>query len=58
MLKAFLPKIEIDFIPHTKVLPKSMPLSNLNIMLATWFGAGLVRPAPGTAGSLAPHKQP
>jgi len=53
MLKAFLPKIEIDFIPHIKALPKSMPANNINIMLATWFGAGLVRPAPGTAGSLA-----
>ena len=30
-----------------------MPLSHPACLLATWFGAGLLRPAPGTWGSLA-----
>jgi phosphatidylglycerophosphatase A len=30
-----------------------MTFKNLNALIATWFGAGLLRPAPGTMGSLA-----
>jgi len=30
-----------------------LPLSHPACLLATWFGAGLLRPAPGTWGSLA-----
>jgi phosphatidylglycerophosphatase A len=30
-----------------------MTFSNIPVLLATWFGAGLLRPAPGTMGSLA-----
>ena len=31
----------------------ALPLSHPACLLATWFGAGLLRPAPGTWGSLA-----
>ena len=31
----------------------ALPLSHPACMLATWFGVGLIRPAPGTWGSLA-----
>ena len=31
----------------------SPPLSHPAVLLATWFGAGLLKPAPGTWGSLA-----
>jgi len=37
-----------------KFLSKApLPLSHPACLLATWFGAGLLRPAPGTWGSLA-----
>ena len=31
----------------------ALPLTHPACLLATWFGAGLLRPAPGTWGSLA-----
>lgn len=34
-------------------LPAGTSLRHPAILLATWFGAGLVRPAPGTIGTLA-----
>lgn len=34
-------------------VPAGTSFRNPYILLATWFGAGLVRPAPGTMGSLA-----
>ncbi len=33
-------------------LPANLPLRHPAALIATWFGAGLVRPAPGTIGSL------
>lgn len=33
-------------------LPEGTSLKQPKILLATWFGAGLIRPAPGTMGSL------
>jgi len=33
--------------------PKDLPIKNLNTLVATWFGLGLFRPAPGTIGTLA-----
>lgn len=34
-------------------LPPGASLAQPSILLATWFGAGLLRPAPGTLGTLA-----
>jgi len=34
-------------------LPPETKLSDVRAVLATWFGAGLVRPAPGTVGTFA-----
>lgn len=39
--------------PSIRPLPKGARLSDIPVLLATWFGAGLLRPAPGTIGSLA-----
>ena len=33
-------------------LPPSLPLHRPATLIATWFGAGLIRPAPGTWGTL------
>ena len=33
--------------------PAIAPVDRLAAALATWFGVGLIRPAPGTWGSLA-----
>ena len=34
-------------------LPRGTTFRNLNVLIATWFGAGRLRPAPGTIGTLA-----
>lgn len=34
-------------------LPEGLKFKNTNVLVATWFGAGLLRPAPGTIGTLA-----
>jgi len=39
--------------PYIKPLPKGLKLKELDVMIATWFGSGLIRPAPGTFGTLA-----
>lgn len=39
--------------PRLTVLPEGCSMKDPAILLATWFGAGLIRPAPGTFGSLA-----
>lgn len=39
--------------PSLRPLPAGASLKQWDVMIATWFGAGLVRPAPGTIGSLA-----
>ncbi|MFN7113273.1 MAG: phosphatidylglycerophosphatase A [Alphaproteobacteria bacterium] len=43
--------------PHKKFglmpLPEGTSMSNPHILLATWFGVGRLRPAPGTLGTLA-----
>src|SRR5690606_9381274 len=36
-------------------LPASLPLRHPVVLVSTWFGAGLVRPAPGTWGTLAAY---
>lgn len=41
------------FLPYIKPLPNGLKLTNPRILLATWFGTGLIRPAPGTMGSIA-----
>ena len=38
---------------YIKPLPEGMTLKNPYALLATWFGSGLLRPAPGTIGTLA-----
>ncbi len=42
-------KLKLRFKP----LPAGLPLANPVALISTWFGSGLVRPAPGTVGSLA-----
>lgn len=42
-----------DLTFSTLPLPAGMTLKRPTAFIATWFGAGLVRPAPGTIGSLA-----
>lgn len=39
--------------PRLKPLPDGFTFFNPHVLIATWFGAGLVRPAPGTVGTLA-----
>jgi len=39
--------------PRIEKLPNKISLNNPDALLATWFGAGLLRPASGTIGSLA-----
>jgi phosphatidylglycerophosphatase A len=39
--------------PGIRALPPGMTLTDPTALLATWFGTGLLRPAPGTFGSLA-----
>lgn len=39
--------------PFLQPLPPGTTLKDPATLLATWFGAGLVRPAPGTVGTLA-----
>jgi phosphatidylglycerophosphatase A len=39
--------------PGVRAVPEGTRLSDWRILLATWFGSGLLRPAPGTMGSLA-----
>lgn len=34
-------------------LPAGASMKDKDVMLATWFGTGLIRPAPGTMGTLA-----
>lgn len=38
---------------HIKPLPEGTTATNPHVMLATWFGVGRLRPAPGTLGTLA-----
>ena len=33
-------------------LPSALPMRHPAALISTWFGAGLIRPAPGTIGSL------
>ncbi len=37
----------------TVAVPPGTKFTQPRIMLATWFGAGLIRPAPGTMGTFA-----
>lgn len=39
--------------PRLKPLPADLKFFSPHALIATWFGAGLLRPAPGTMGSLA-----
>lgn len=39
--------------PGLRPLPPGMTLRNKDVLLATWFGSGLLRPASGTIGTLA-----
>lgn len=39
--------------PSLRPVPAGAKFSDMNVLIATWFGAGLCRPAPGTIGSLA-----
>ena len=36
-------------------LPASLPFRHPAVLVSTWFGAGLIRPAPGTWGTLAAY---
>ncbi|MFH1159236.1 MAG: phosphatidylglycerophosphatase A [Pseudomonadota bacterium] len=39
--------------PRILPLPPGAAFTNPSVLISTWFGAGLLRPAPGTIGSLA-----
>lgn len=39
--------------PHIRPLPAGARMSDASVLIATWFGSGRLRPAPGTLGSLA-----
>jgi len=39
--------------PAIVTVPPGTTFSEPKVMLATWFGSGLIRPAPGTMGTLA-----
>lgn len=39
--------------PRLAALPQNAKLAQPDMFLATWFGSGLLRPAPGTFGTLA-----
>ena len=39
--------------PSITALPPGTKITDPRVLLATWFGAGLLRPAPGTMGTLA-----
>ncbi|TAL37709.1 MAG: phosphatidylglycerophosphatase A [Alphaproteobacteria bacterium] len=47
--QAILPKIK----PEIRALPPETTMKDWRILTATWFGAGRIRPAPGTMGSIA-----
>ena len=46
---SFLAKLK----PSIRPLPPETVFKNFHVLIATWFGAGLLRPAPGTIGTLA-----
>lgn len=46
---SFMSKIK----PHKKPVPSGLSFKNPPVWIATWFGSGLLRPAPGTLGTLA-----
>jgi len=48
-MKKMINKIKPSILP----IPPGMTFRNVHVLIATWFGAGLLRPAPGTIGSLA-----
>ena len=39
--------------PRIKPIPEGTKFSDWPVWLSTWFGAGLLRPAPGTLGTIA-----
>ena len=39
--------------PSIRAVPPGTTFTNPHVLIATWFGAGLLRPAPGTMGSIA-----
>lgn len=47
--QAILPKLK----PEIRALPPETTMKDWRILLATWFGSGRLRPAPGTIGSIA-----
>jgi len=52
MKKIFI-EIKRYLMPRLTVMPQGCSLRDIDILLATWFGSGLLRPAPGTWGSIA-----
>lgn len=39
--------------PRTEKLPETTSMKDPDAVIATWFGVGLLRPAPGTLGTIA-----
>ncbi len=39
--------------PGLRPLPTETPFKNIHVLIATWFGFGLLKPASGTIGTLA-----
>lgn len=40
-------------VPRLRPLPEGLSPLNPHVLVATWFGTGLIKPAPGTMGTIA-----
>lgn len=52
-LPPFLHKIKAALKPGLRPLPAGLAFKDPHVLVATWFGAGRIKPASGTIGSLA-----
>lgn len=52
-MKRIILELERYLKPRLTVLPEGCSMKDPAVLLATWFGSGLIRPAPGTFGSIA-----
>ena len=46
-------KLMQKMMPGIRPLPAGVPFKNIDVLIATWFGSGLLKPGPGTMGTLA-----
>lgn len=52
-LKAYGENLKLRSRPAIRAIPDGTSMKDWRIWLATWFGSGRIRPAPGTMGSIA-----